>query len=193
MDLATFLFNICMLWSRLELVQWILSTPRNEEEDILIWYSQTGNKCRGRWLESAVADIHPKISTNIFAAFFTSLYRILPIAYFVFGNSIKLCLPWIEHSNDKFWIRTLRKGCLGFAELQCRNPQNIQLVLCPQLQHKTYSYFMFVHISKQFWLDRNSKLARYSNNLILKTRLSFLLCAAAIVKMVYSWLSLFQF
>ena len=31
----------------------------------------------------------------------------------------------------------------------------------------------------------SSVLARCSNNLILKTRLSFLLCAAAIVKMVY--------
>ena len=34
-----------------------------------------------------------------------------------------------------------------------------------------------------FWLYRISKLARYSNNLFLKTRLSFLLCTAAIVKM----------
>ena len=134
MDLATFLFNICMLWSRLELVQWILSTPRNEEEDILIWYSQTGNKCRGRWLESAVADIHPKISTNIFAASFTSLYRILPLSLILFSVTAS-SFVYIE-SNIRminFWIRTLWKGCLGFAELQCRNPQNIQLVLCPQL------------------------------------------------------------
>ena len=135
-------------------------------------------KCSRRYSSK---DIHKYLC----CIFYFSLQNSSFVAYFVFGNSIKLCLHWIEHSNDKFWIRTLRKGCLGFAESQCRNPQNIQLVLCPQLQHKTYSYFMFVHISKQFWLDRNSKLARYSNNLILKTRLSFLLCAAAIVKMVY--------
>ena len=130
-------------------------------------------KCSRRYSSK---DIHKYLC----CIFYFSLQNSSFVAYFVFGNSIKLCLHWIEHSNDKFWIRTLRKGCLGFAESQCRNPQNIQLVLCPQLQHKTYSYFMFVHISKQFWLDRNSKLARYSNNLILKTRLSFLLCAAAI-------------
>ena len=135
-------------------------------------------KCSRRYSSK---DIHKYLC----CIFYFSLQNSSFVAFFVFGNSIKLCLHWIEHSNDKFWIRTLRKGCLGFAESQCRNPQNIQLVLCPQLQHKTYSHFMFVHLSKQFWLDRNSKLARYSNNLILKTRLSFLLCAAAIVKMVY--------
>ena len=96
-------------------------------------------KCSRRYSSK---DIHKYLC----CIFYISLQNSSFVAYFVFGNSIRVpdsikhCLHWIEHSNDKFWIRTLRKGCLGFAESQCRNPQNIQLVLCPQLQNSNIKH-----------------------------------------------------
>ena len=53
-----------------------------------------------------------------------------------------------KHSNDSF--RTLRKGYLDFAESHHRNPQNLHLFTCPQLQHKRYGHFMFVYFPRQF-------------------------------------------